>query len=87
MVQLRTNDFSSNGSDIGPLLDNGAPYIGLGFEEFKILKPILHQNWNGIFDKLRNDRSDLPYWQYGSGSHASDPKRIIGYIIINVLSD
>ena len=31
----------------GPLLNDGAPYSGIGFHELKILIPYLRTNWNG----------------------------------------
>ena len=37
---------------IGPLLDDGAPYSGLGMHELKILSPYLHKNWHGEQDPL-----------------------------------
>ena len=31
----------------GPVLDGGAPYSGIGFNELKLLLPYVRTNWNG----------------------------------------
>lgn len=72
---------------IGPLLDDGAPYSGMGIEEFKLIQPHVLPNWNGMFEPLPDVIKDRPYWQYGSGSHCSSSRKIIGSITLLVLSD
>ena len=71
----------------GPLLDDGAPYSGVGEHEFHILRSKLKTNFNGTFDELPNEIVHRPYWQYGNGNHASKSKRIIGSILIDAISD
>ena len=66
----------------GPLLDDGAPYSGLGLLELEMLSPYLRSNWNGKLDPLRSAIADRIHWQYGSGSHSSDSRRILGFIMV-----
>ena len=59
-------------SPIGPLLDDGAPYSGIGVSELQDHPEILSAQ-TGMdslmsFQKLIRHR---PFWQYGSGSHSS----------------
>ena len=72
---------------IGPLVDDGAPYSGMGMHEFTLLKPVLLAEWNGQLDPIPASIADRPYWQYGVGSHASAPRRILGSVLLSVESD
>ena len=68
-------------------MDNAAPYSGIGIEEFRLIQPLIAPNWNGSFDPLPDSISDRPYWQYGSGQHSSDPRKIIGSVCLTVRSN
>jgi len=70
------------GNGIGPLLDDGAPYSGMGIQEFKMIQPMILPEWNGKFDALPDSIKERPFWQYGSGSHSSPFRKIIGSILI-----
>lgn len=71
----------------GPLLDDGAPYSGMGSNEFKILQPIIFPKWTGKLDPLPSSIADRPFWQYGIGEHSSDVRRIIGSVMVSATSD
>ena len=71
----------------GPLLDDGAPYSGIGEHEFYILRSKLKTDFNGTFDEIPKEIAHRPYWQYGTGNHASKSKRIIGSIPIDAIYD
>lgn len=47
---------------IGPLLDDGAPYSGLGMEELKLIQKYVWPKWNGQLDPLPKTVKDRPYW-------------------------
>ena len=66
----------------GPLLDDGAPYSGLGTAEFHVLQPEVLPEWNQKFDPIPESVKHTPYWQYGTGSHASQRKRIVGSVLL-----
>ena len=68
---------------IGPILDKGAPYSGLGLFELKVLSPYLRTNWIGWLDPLPQAIASRTHWQYGSGSHSSDSRRMLGSIMIS----
>ena len=71
----------------GPLLDDGAPYSGIGFHELKLLLPYLETNWNGKLSPLPKALAGRTHWQYGSGNHASDLRRMLGSIDITAILD
>lgn len=66
----------------GPLVDDGAPYSGLGLVELRTFARNLLPQWKGELDPLPNSVVDTPFWQYGSGSHASPKRAILGSILI-----
>lgn len=79
--------YSINPNDphsIGPMLDDGAPYSAIGFDELQSLSKYILPNWNGTLDPIPDSISDRPYWQYGVGAHAIPVRAIIGSIIFNV---
>ena len=83
MVKITNNGNLSTSHFIGPLLDDGAPYSGLGIHELTILSPFLHTNWNQKLDPLPAAIADSTHWQYGSGAHSSESRRMLGSIIIS----
>eukprot|EP00171_Calliarthron_tuberculosum_P022021 IDg22021t1 len=72
---------------LGPLLDDGAPYSGIGINEFKLIQPFVLPNWSGKLDAIPESVADRPYWQYGTGSHSSELRKIIGSLVLNAISD
>ena len=88
MVQMTPVTVSEiNERYVGPLLDDGAPYSGIGLHEFTVLQPMLLPKWNGKCDAIPYEFNDFPYWQYGSGSRSSEKRKLLGSININLTSD
>jgi len=85
MVNLSQKSFELH-NPIGPLLDDGAPYSGIGLEEFKLLQSIVYPSWNGKFDGLPDTVKHRPFWQYGVGSHSSKSRRIIGSVMLTAIT-
>ena len=67
---------------IGPLLDDVAPYSGLGMHELKILSPYLRANWSGKLYPLPSAIGNCAHWQYGTGTHSSDSRKMLGSVMI-----
>ena len=76
-----------DGDFIGPLVDDGAPYSGIGEAEFKVLQPLILPKWSGSYAELPECIADRPYWQYGKGKHSSPPRRILGSVMISARTD
>ena len=72
---------------IGPLLDDGAPYSGMGMREFRAIQPMVLPNWSGKLHKLPDTIADRPFWKYGSGAHSSEVRRILGSVYLNATTD
>ena len=53
------------------LLDDGAPYSGIGISELKMFSPYLRTKKSGKLYPLPDSISDRTHWQYGTGSHSS----------------
>lgn len=89
--EICSNQFTTRLSnkivELGPLIADGAPYSGIGHEEFLDLQASIMPCFNGVFDPLPPGIINRPFWQYGSGKHASPRKKIIGSICLNLLSD
>lgn len=85
MVNFRSIEAKNNMPNdfVGPLLDDS----GMGQCELKILQSFLLLNWNGKLDPLRTEILDCPFWQYGTGQHASEPRRILSSVVIKATSD
>ena len=71
----------------GALLDDGSPYSGMGIIEFLVLQPLLLPNWNEKLQPVAEELRSRPFWQYGTGSHSTETRKIIGSIFLNVLTD
>ena len=84
-----THIHTENGNTVqlGPLLDDGAPYSGMGLEEILLLKHTIMPTFNGNLDPLPAAVVCRPFWQYGSGKHASSRRKILGSILLSLLSD
>lgn len=72
---------------LGPLVDDGAPWSGLGMEEFLRLQSTIMLTWDGTLDELPDLIRSRPYWQYGNGQHASQKRRILGPAVLTTQSD
>lgn len=56
---------------VGLLLDDGAPYSGIGLGEFLLVQKMVCPKWKGKFDGLPETVRHRPFWQYGVSSHSS----------------
>lgn len=71
----------------GPLVDEGAPYCGMGIVELIALYKYLLPSWDCSLKPIPSQITETPYWQYGLGSHASSRRRIMGSVLIYAESD
>lgn len=78
------SQYTNKGSprNLGPMVDDGAPYSALGVVELKMICPNVSK-----FDPIPRPISGFRYWQFGSGCHSSPAKRILGSTILNFKSD
>jgi len=72
---------------VGPLLDDGAPYSGIGMSELQVLAHIVLPDWNNKLDPLPSTIASRPYWQYGTGEHSSDARKILGSVMLQACDD
>lgn len=72
---------------IGPLLDDGAPYSGIGLVEFKLIQSILLPHWKGRYDYLPSCVQDRPFSQYGTGTNSSKARKILGSVLLSARND
>ena len=72
---------------VGLLLDDGAPYSGIGEQEFQPLRSKLKTDYTGVYEDLPADIVHRSYWQYGTGEHSSQYKKIIFSVLIDLESD
>lgn len=49
----------------GPLLDNAAPYGGIGMDELNLIKDFVCPYWIGKIDPLLSAVAGKTNWQYG----------------------
>eukprot|EP00171_Calliarthron_tuberculosum_P017605 IDg17605t1 len=47
-----------------------------------LLKYTILPTWSGKLDPIPNNISPVSYWQYGSGQHASDSRKILGSVML-----
>lgn len=73
--------------DLGPLVHDGAPYSAIGLVELKWrgkkLDPALSLTINPIPMTLNG----YSHWQYGTGEHASQSRKILGSVVLTAQSD
>ena len=82
MVNIADNSKLSFNRFIGLLLDDVAPYSGLGMHELKILSPHLRTSWNGVLDPLPSAIRNRTHWQYCIGTHSSDSRKMLDSVMI-----
>ena len=70
-----------------PLVDDGAPYSGLGVQQLVEIAEDIMVGWNGKLDPLPASVRHRPYWQYGNGTHSSTRRRTIGSIVLSLFSE
>ena len=71
----------------GPILDDGAPYYSICEQEFHLLRSKLRENLTDMYEDLLADIAHRPYCRYGTNEHLSQPKKIIGSVLIDLESD
>lgn len=71
----------------GPLLDDGAPYSALGEVELRILLDELGLTFPRQIDPIPRSLQGFSYFQYGTGSHASQSRKILGSVVLTAYSD
>lgn len=86
MVRLGTH-YNEAVSYSGPLLDDGAPYSGLGEKELEALAPVLLPFWDKVYEPIPASVASCPLWQYGSGTHSSKARKIVGSVVLCATSD
>lgn len=69
------------------MCDDGAPYCGIDLKEFKLIQPHVLRDYNACFEDLPDTIKPRTYWQYGSGKHKSESRRILGSIFLSLLTD
>ncbi len=52
LVILSTPKLKLHSNPIGPLLDEGAPYYGMGMHEFRLIQKHVDPSWNDELDPL-----------------------------------
>ena len=82
-------DININGEGIvsGPLLDDGAPYSAIGIVELKLLFKELGKTFPKRLQKVPEALNGYSHFQYGTGSHASQTRAILGSIVLTAYSD
>ena len=55
--------------------------------ELKLKSPYLRTNWNHKLFPLPESISNKYHWQYGSGSHSSDSRPMLGSVIVTARLD
>ena len=71
---------------VGPLLDDGVPYSGIGHSELLILHPFIAFKYNSSFDPLPDEIESRPYCQHGSGENSSESRKLLGSVMISTLT-
>jgi len=71
----------------GPLVDDGAPYSGIGYIELSMIAKHVCPDWNATLDPLPDLVSERPFWQYGTGQHVSEARKILGSIFLTAQSE
>ena len=72
---------------IGPLVDSGAPYSAIGFSELCLLSHHILPHWQAELLPIPDSLDGRTIWQYGSGTHSSPQRRILGSVFLNIRSD
>lgn len=72
---------------LGPLVDDGAPYAAIGQVELNLLTEHAGIQTNCKLDKIPKSLKGHTHWQYGTGKHASPARRILGSTVLTATSD
>lgn len=71
--------------DAGPLVDDGAPYSAIGEVEVQLLRNQLSTDL--ILEPKPDELQNYEYWQYGTGSHSSSKRKIVGSVLLFAKTD
>lgn len=71
----------------GPLVEDGAPYSDIGFDELKHAAQWIFPDWNPLLDLVTESIRARPFWQYEVGANASPRRRILGSIVLRTRAD
>lgn len=67
---------------VGPMLENGGAYSAIGFRDLCGTAPSLLPLWTGQLEPLSLDFRSCAFWKYGTGSHSSEARSILGSIVL-----
>ena len=81
------SSFSNVPSQLGPMVDSGAPYSAIGVPELCVLWSSLGRQHITEYDPIPSAISHYAFWQYGSGAHSSAPRRILGSVVLTCYTD
>lgn len=71
----------------GPLLDSGASYSAIGMVELTMIADHSGLQTDPALDPISAALSGYTSWQYGTGSHASQPRDILWSIVLTANTD
>lgn len=66
------------------MVDDGAPYSGLGSIGLRALSKCIMPEWNGALDPLPDLVQHPPFWQFLKSRDASKSKRFLGSVDLTV---
>ena len=78
---------TSSSIERGPLLDDGAPYSAIGQIQLNLLANQIGMSPDLTLGAIPQALNGHTHWQYGTGEHASPPRRILGSIVLTATSD
>ena len=53
------------------MVDDGAPYSGVGLKELRVLANYITPTWDGTLEPILDSIAARPFWKYGKGQHTS----------------
>ena len=73
--------------ELGPLVDDGAPYSAIGVVELKLLAKQFGLPHDWSIKPVPDSFKGHSHWQYGTGEHASPAREILGSTVLSAQSD
>lgn len=77
---------TSCSSELGPLVDDGAPFCAIGDVELHALRKSLYKA-KFVIDDKHQELAEFDYYQYAVGSHASSRLHIIGSVVLHATTN
>lgn len=87
LVTQSPSSLISPQTSTGTLVNAGTPYPAIGIVEISVAAVAVLTDWNGTLESRPDAVADCDYWQYSVGEHASEPRKIIGSILIPCRAD